>query len=67
MTQKVITLVRIGDKWRLKTPTGVMLDAFFRGNKTDATDWATKFVSSWYNWIIQLEEDNDETQGRLPK
>jgi hypothetical protein len=58
MTQKVIALVLVEGDWRLKTPSGNLFDAYFRGNQADAVEWARAFVSTWGNWIIQIQGDN---------
>lgn len=67
MTQTVITLVLVKGNWRLKTPAGTMFDAYFRGDRTDAKAWATAFVSSWYNAVIQFEGDTNEKEDRIPE
>jgi len=45
-------------EWTLYAPKGHALSAPFRGSRYEALEWATKWISSWYNWVILLEDDN---------
>lgn len=65
MTQKVIALVNVLGQWRLKTPSGTLFDAYFRGTRVEAIEWGTNFISSWVNTV--LEEEQDEKQDSISK
>lgn len=63
MTQKVITLVLKAGQWRLMTPSGKLFDAYFKGDRVQAIEWGTNFISSWRNTV--LKEEQDEKQDKL--
>lgn len=67
MTQKVITLVHVKGQWRLKTPSGTLLDASYSGSSVEAEQWAQRFCSSWYNIRIELQEDHYAQESRFPE
>jgi hypothetical protein len=66
MTQKVITLIWYKDLWRLKTPSGDLFDAYFKGTKTDAKEWARVFTSSWLDITLNFQEIEDATPSGMP-
>ncbi len=48
-------------QWQLFAPKGHPISSEFRGNKYEAFEWATIFCSTWSNWTVKYEE-NDETK-----
>lgn len=58
----VVILLRQHRKceWYLVGPKGNTLSPIFRGDQERALEWSKTFVSSWYNWIVQLETDKDK-------
>lgn len=61
-----VILKKVGpSSWAIFGPLGNQISAVYRGSKLDAHAWATKWVTSWYNWVVKLEEP-DEEKDRLP-
>lgn len=69
MSDVKIVLKRAYDgDWKLHAPKGHVIAPPFRGNETEALAWAWRYVSSWYNWVIILEnKDGNQEEDRLPK
>jgi hypothetical protein len=57
----VITLKSIGvDRWRLFASNDIPISEPFHGTEYYAMQWAKNWVSSWSNWIIQIEEKREK-------
>ena len=57
----IITLKRSGQgKWQLYAPKGHSLSGEFRGERWQAEEWAENWVSSFNNWTVKLEDNEDE-------
>jgi hypothetical protein len=46
-------------EWRLHAPKGHEIAGPFRGSKFDALDWAKAWCSTWKDWTV-VQEDNEQ-------
>ena len=69
MPSIIISLRNIAPhEWQLFSPAGVPIGCTFRGSKFEALRWGTSFISSWYNWVIHVDEgEPDEEKDRIPR
>lgn len=66
MGSDIIKLRRIrGIEWALFAPKGHQLSNIFKGNPTEAMEWAHAFCSSYGGWTVQIEGEFDEQENRL--
>lgn len=62
MTGSIIIILKQVSKsrWHLIAPKGHQLGPEYHGEKHNAIEWARNWVSSFNNWIVKIEENNDE-------
>jgi len=61
MSGSIITLKQIGHgRWRLFAPKGHYISQEFRGDHYEAKRWAENWVTSFHNWTVKIEENEDE-------
>ena len=62
MSKSVIIILRLIsiNKWRLFTENDIPISQPFHGDKYNALEWGKNWISSWSNWIIQIEDKNEK-------
>jgi hypothetical protein len=47
-------------EWRLYAPKGHEIAGPFRGNKYDAYDWGRAWCSTWKDWTVVQQDEEDK-------
>jgi len=68
MGSDIIKLRRVrSGEWALYAPAGHQLSSIFRGTQMLAMEWARAYCSTWGNWALQLDgEDEYGKADRFP-
>lgn len=66
MASIVVDLKRIGPhEFAIFGPKGNQLSEVFRGGKYDAIEWGTRWIGSWPNWVLNITEIMNESEGPI--